>query len=107
MKSCRSRQQWQRGMSALLGECWSKDTHLRSAMPTAGHCSTSLLPKEKRDVFESFWSMEVRGFVFFFFVLLLKLASFGGKHYTMTDFSVQTLEGIILLEETAFHSPLC
>lgn len=53
-------------MSALSEECWSKDTHLKSAMPMGGHFSTSLLQKEKSDVCESFWSMEVRGLVVFF-----------------------------------------
>lgn len=105
MRSCRSRLQWQQVMCTLSGECWSKDTRLRSAMPMAGHCSTSLLPKEKRDVFESFWSMEVRGFVLF--VMLLKLALSGGWHHAMTSFSVHTLEGVTLLEKTNFHSLLC
>lgn len=77
MRSCRSRLQWQRGMSALSEECWNKDTLLRSVMPTVGHCSISLLPKEKRDVFEYFWSMEVWGFVFFSLFIFCPAAEVG------------------------------
>lgn len=72
MRSCKSRLRWQRGMCALSGECWSRDTRPRFAMPMAGRCFTSLLPKEKSDVCGCSWSMEVRGF-YLFWVLLLKV----------------------------------
>lgn len=54
-----SRLQWQRGMCTLSGRCWSKATLRRSVMPTGGPCSTSPLPRGRRDVSGSSWSTEV------------------------------------------------
>lgn len=62
MRSCRSKLLWQPGMSVLSGGCLSKDTPQRSVTPTGGRSFTFLQRKEKRDVFASFWSMEVRPF---------------------------------------------
>ena len=49
-------------MCAPSAGCWSRATPLKYGTPTDGRCSISLPPRERRDVYGSSWSMEVRGF---------------------------------------------
>lgn len=58
----------------------------------AGRCSTSLLPKEKRDACESFWNMEVSFFS----------AVPAENVFMLRAVLCQTLEGIVALKQNLF-----
>lgn len=99
MRSFKSRLRWQRGMCALSGECWSRDTRLRFVMPMAGRCFTSLQPKEKSDACGCSWSMEVSGF-YLFRILLLKVPLEGS--ILLVNSVCEVLFGFLIPKRTCF-----